>query len=89
MICDGVGNLSRNAVLCPDATCVTLVAHPNIFNVQIINQRQQHGCFGLVLSTKSLKVALPQKKILDWLFNNSVPAVEDINFELDEAQMVN
>jgi hypothetical protein len=32
---------------------------------------------------------LPQKKNLDWLFNDSVPAVEGINLEFDEAQMVN
>jgi hypothetical protein len=74
--------------LCPAATCVTSVAHPHIFNVQIINRHLQ-GCFGLVLSTKSLKVPLPQKKNLDWLLNDSIPALEVINIELDDAQMVN
>lgn len=86
MICDGVGNLDWNAVLCPAATCVALVAYPHTSNVQIISHRQQHGCFRQVLSTKPLNVALSRNENLDWLLNDSVPTVEDINLELDEAQ---
>jgi hypothetical protein len=52
MTCDDVGNLNRNAVLCPAATCATLVAHHHTFTVQTISHHQLNGYFGTIAFNK-------------------------------------